>query len=92
MLSHNTGLKLKGENMKDNYFEETRGLVYEIRDIAQLGLNWVVNEGVDKTDTDTMLALLGLFQRNADEILNLFSAIELIPGVGTAQPRLSTGD
>jgi len=73
------------------YFEENRGLLYEIRDLSRGGMeyasNVVVNGGLNP---DYCRAMFCVLRRNADSLLKLFDALERIPGMDNLSERISS--
>ena len=69
------------------YFEEVRGLAYEIKDLAAGGRMYAANLMDEDHSEPFMLAMFCVIERNAAAVLELFNSLELIPAIGDIRPR-----
>ena len=77
-------------HVKRYYFESNRSLLYEIRDLAVGGRQYASNIMSNNQDSDFFHAMFCVFERNADSLLKLFDALELLPDIENLSERRSS--
>ena len=76
--------------MSEYYFEDNRGLLYEIQGIARGGWMYAGHLMDQKNDAVICRAMFRAIDRNATAILELFDALEFVPGVGEVKSLKET--